>query len=287
LIACLYAAPELKQRVVWDRHASTSLLRFGGWMTVSNVISPLMVTLDRFLIGAFVSVAAVTYYATPYEVITKFLLIPAAVMGVMFPAFSTSFAQDRNRTAALYNRCVKYMFFLLFPAALVVTGLARDGLTIWLGADFAQHSVRVLQWLAVGVFLNCLAQVPFALVQGAGRPDLTAKLHLIELPCYLFVLWRLIATRGIEGAAMAWTLRAAVDGLCLFGLASRFLPSTLVTLRSATVLAVALLTFAAIALLQGLVFKGILLGAIVVVFVLAIWFQMLTPEERQLTQEYL
>jgi O-antigen/teichoic acid export membrane protein len=184
-----------------------------------------MVTLDRFLIGAFVSVAAVTYYATPYEVITKLLLVPAAVMGVMFPAFSTSFAQDRRRTAILYNRSVKYMFVFLFPVALVATGMARDGLTIWLGTDFAQHSARVLQWLAVGVFLNCLAQVPFALVQGAGRPDLTAKLHLIEFPCYLILVCRLIATRGIEGAAMAWTLRAALDGLCLFGLASRFLPS--------------------------------------------------------------
>jgi len=35
------------------------LLRFGGWMTLSNIISPLMVSFDRLVIGATVSMAAV------------------------------------------------------------------------------------------------------------------------------------------------------------------------------------------------------------------------------------
>ena len=140
-----------------------------------------------------------------------------------FFSFSASFAVDRNRTALLYSRCVKYLFLILFPAILVTVGLAQNGLTLWLGAEFAQHSARVLQWLAVGVFINSLAQAPFALVQGAGRPDLTAKLHLIELPCYLLALWWLIGARGIEGAAIAWTGRVIVDAAVLAGLSHRLL----------------------------------------------------------------
>jgi O-antigen/teichoic acid export membrane protein len=110
---------------------------------------------------------------------------------------------------------------MLFPAVALTVGLARSGLTIWLGADFAEHSFRVLQWLAVGVLINSLAAIPFALVQGAGRPDLTAKLHLIELPGYLLTLWWLIGARGVEGAAIAWTARMGVDALVLFGMTQR------------------------------------------------------------------
>ena len=175
---CLRVVPELSDRIAWRGAAAGPLLRFGGWMTVSNVVSPLMVTLDRFLIGALLSVSAVAYYATPYEVVTKLLIIPGALVGVMFPAFSASFEHDRSRTAVLYSRCVKYVFLVLFPVVLVTVGLAQFGLKLWLGADFAEHSFRVLQWLAVGVLFNSVAQVPFALVQGAGRPDLTAKLHV-------------------------------------------------------------------------------------------------------------
>jgi O-antigen/teichoic acid export membrane protein len=214
--------PELRERIAWHGTAAGPLLRFGGWMTVSNIVSPLMVTLDRFLIGATVSMTAVAYYATPYEIATKFWVIPGVVVPVMFPAFSAGFAHDRERTASLYRRCVKYIFLVLFPAVVLTVGLARSGLTLWLGADFAQHSFRVLQWLAVGVLLNGLATIPFALVQGAGRPDLTAKLHLVELPLYLLALWWLISVYGVEGAAMAWTARVGVDGVVLFGMAHRF-----------------------------------------------------------------
>ena len=79
---------------------------------------------------------------------------------------------------------------------LCTIALAQDGLRLWLGPEFAQHSFRVLQWLAVGVFINSLAQVPFSLLQGVGRPDITATLHLIELPLYLGVLWWLIPARA-------------------------------------------------------------------------------------------
>jgi O-antigen/teichoic acid export membrane protein len=192
-------------------------------MTVSNVVSPLMVSLDRFLIGAMLSVTAVTYYATPFEVVTKLVLIPSALVGVMFPAFSTSFVQDRNRTALLYRRSIKYVSMALFPIILLIVILAKGGLEFWLGAEFAQNSARVLQWLAVGVFIYSLALVPFALVQGAGRPDLTAKLHLIELPCYLLALWWLIRVHGIEGAAIAWTGRVAVDAVVLLAFSHRLL----------------------------------------------------------------
>jgi O-antigen/teichoic acid export membrane protein len=287
LWVCLRVAPELRDRIAWHRPAVGPLLRFGGWMTVTNVVGPLMVTLDRFLIGSLVSMTAVAYYATPYEVVTKFWLLPGALMGVMFPAFSTGFAQDRERTALLFGRSVKSVFLVLFPLMLCAITLAQDGLKLWLGPEFALHSFRVLQWLAVGVFINSLALVPFALVQGVGRPDLTATLHLIELPMYLALLWWLISTRGIEGAAIAWTARVAVDALFLFGLAKRFLPGKRpVRFGTAFLPAVTLLILALGALLNGPIVKGFFLLGTILCFVVVTWFRILTPEERTLAQSY-
>jgi O-antigen/teichoic acid export membrane protein len=252
------------------------------------VVSPVLVTLDRFLIGALLSMSAVAYYATPYEVVTKFQFVPGALVGVMFPAFSASFVRDRKRTAFLYSRCVKYLFLMLFPAVLVTVALAENGLKLWLGPEFAQHSFRVLQWLAIGVFVNCLAQVPFALIQGVGRPDLTAKLHLIELPFYLLGLWWLISTRGIEGAAIAWTARVGLDASILFGIAKRFFPGDISwTRRTAIGMGASLLAFASMAALNGLVLKSFFLLAAILVFAFVSWYVILSPEERTLAQGYL
>jgi O-antigen/teichoic acid export membrane protein len=287
LALCFKIAPELGDRIAWRRADVSPLLRFGGWMTVTNVVGPLMVTLDRFLIGAMVSMAAVAYYATPYEVVTKLWIIPSALLGVMFPAFSTSLAQDRNRASLLYGRTVKFIFLILFPIILLTVVLAHNGLKLWLGAEFAQNSSHVLQWLAVGVFINSLAQVPFAMVQGAGRPDLTARLHVIELPCYLLALWWLIRTFGIEGAAIAWTGRVAVDALFLFALAKRFLPGKRpLRLRAALLPTMSLLILALAALLEGPFVKGAFLLGTILCFAFVMWFRILTPEERTLAQGY-
>src|ERR1700678_735918 len=220
LVFCLRVSPALRERIVWHGHAVGPLMKFGGWMTVSNVIGPIMVTMDRFVIGALLSVTAVAYYATPYEAITRLWIIPSSLVAVVFPAFSTTFAGDRGRTAALYDRSVKYILISLFPVVLAVILFAPEILHVWLGADFAAHSTAPLQWLTIGVFVSSLSLVPSALLQGSGRPDLTAKLHMIELPLYLLALFLLIRSRGIEGAALAWTARVCFDAVLLFVLPS-------------------------------------------------------------------
>jgi O-antigen/teichoic acid export membrane protein len=288
LMLCMQVVPGLRRHIEWNRAAVGPLLRFGGWMTLSNVVGPVMVTFDRFLIGALVSVTAVAYYATPYELVTKFWLFPGALAGVMFPAFSTSSVENRSRTALLYGRSVKYLLLILFPMVLLVVGLAHDGLRLWLGAEFAQHSTHVLQWLAVGVLINSLAQIPCAALQGVGRPDLTAKLHTIEMPVYLIALWWLTSRYGIEGTAITWTARASVDAMILFIMAKRlFRLKSSVRTHTTLLVAVAFVTLALAALLQGLVLKGIFLFVTILGFVLIAWFLVLSPEERRLPQELL
>jgi len=281
LLFCLRMAPHLRSVPAITRPAIAQLVRFGMWMTISNVASPLMVYLDRFVIGAMISVAAVAYYATPYEVVGRLLVIPGAVAGVLFPAFSTGFVQDRNRIVALLDRGTKYVFLALFPIILIVVTLAHEGLGIWLGSEFARQSAPVLQLLALGVLLNALAQIPFAQVQAAGRPDLMAKLHLAELPLYLFALWRLISAYGIAGAAIAWAARVGVDMALLFVFSWRLLrESAKVMRRTAVTVGAALAVLGLAAFPAALSSRIAFLLVALAGFAVAAWFVVLTPEER-------
>jgi O-antigen/teichoic acid export membrane protein len=257
------------------------LFRFGAWMTVTNIISPILAYLDRFVVGALLSVAAVAYYATPYEMVTKLLVVPGAILGVLFPAIAATYAVDESRTVRLLERATKYVALILFPAALMVVCFASEGLTLWLGAAFAQHSTIVLQWLAIGVFVNGIAQVFATLIQGMGRPDMTAKLHLIEVPLYLTTLWWAITRYGIAGAAVAWTARVLVDGALLFWASHGLLRVDLRQLRriGAGVLVAVGALFVAI-LLDGFAYRrGIAIIAITLLLPFA-WFIILDLEDR-------
>jgi O-antigen/teichoic acid export membrane protein len=263
-----------------DRSLLPMLFSFGAWMTVSNIVSPLMAYLDRFLIGTLLSLTAVTYYSTPFEAVMKLLVLPAALVGVLFPAFSSALVTDRERAAKLFRRAVKYVALTLLPVTLIVVIFAENGLRLWLGPTFASHSARVLQWLAIGIFVNGLATLPFAFVQGAGRADITGKIHLLELPFYLITVWFLTKHFGIEGTAIAWTIRVIVDCVLLFGAVERLLHKMP---RARTLLASIGIIFTAFAismLNMTLLFK-LTLSTVGLTFSVVIgWFLFFTPEER-------
>ncbi len=277
--------PALRQGFSLRRSLAGPLVRFGGWMTVSNVVGPLMVYLDRFLIGVFVSVTAVAYYATPYEVVTKLWLVSGAVMSVLFPAISASFLPDRLRTTQLFRQGVVSIFLILFPVTFLLVLFAREIMTFWLGTEFARHSALVMQLLAIGILINGLAWVPMALVQGAGRPDLSSKLHLLELPGYLAILWWFLTSWGITGAALAWLLRVGVDAGCLFYLARNLLPETRQVCRQlALILGGALPCLALAFLPAGFAWKGLFGSLVLLAFVLGTWHFVLVSSEKDWLQ---
>jgi O-antigen/teichoic acid export membrane protein len=203
-----------------------SLVTYGGWMTVSNVISPLMNTFDRFVIGAVASVTLVSYYAAPHELVTKMWLYTAALHPVFFSAFALAGTRDPARNAALFDRALRLTFAGLVGPAFLIALFAREILGVWLGPAYALHSTVPLQILAIAVFINSVGQGAFTLVQGLGRPDLTGKFHLAELPLYAALLWLLIPRYGIVGVAIAWALRATIDALLLLFSCPLLLPGS-------------------------------------------------------------
>jgi O-antigen/teichoic acid export membrane protein len=233
LLLCL-RSDRFVARPQFSRGEVGPLLRFGGWMTITNVVGPVMDNMDRFILGALRSVSLVPFYATPYDVVSRILLIPNALTGVLFPAFSTALVGDPRRAANLFVSGVHYLFLALAPVVLLVIVFAKEGLTIWLDADFAAASERILQWLAVGVLISSLARMPYVLLQAAGRPDLTARLHLAELIPYLAAVWWLVERFGALGTAIAWTLRVALDAAVLALMASKRMPDIAERLGSLT-----------------------------------------------------
>jgi O-antigen/teichoic acid export membrane protein len=281
LLACFYALPSLRGHCAFHASSAGPLFRFGSWMTVSNLISPLMISCDRFLIGSMISVAAIAYYSVPYEVVTRLSLVPGALVGVLFPAFSTTAVSDRARLVFLFESGLKYIFLALFPITLILITFAPEALHFWLGAEFARQSAPVAQALGVAVFINGLTQIPFTHVQGAGRPDITAKLHLVELPFYVLMLVFFAKTMGIRGVAIAWLVRVGVDSILLFLFSWKLLPENKFMIRKLPLLAVGALTIFGIAVsLHGWPAKIIFVSAASLIVTAASWRWMLSTREK-------
>ncbi len=284
---CWRAIPGLRIFKQIDSCQVGPLFRFGGWMTISNILGPLMVYSDRFLIGALLSLAAVTYYVVPYEIITKLWIIPGAVVSVLFPGFAGALASRSESMARLYGWGIKAIFLGIVPITLLFAYLAPEFLPLWIGQSVSAEAARVAQWLALGVLVNSFAQVSFALLQGAGRPDITAKLHLLELPVYFALMYGLTKLFGIEGAAIAWTARALLDAL-LLALTARRVAVLHGSLLRFSVALVYLALFAFWALIAtSMAMRIVSLAIAATFFVPVAWYAVLNPQDRAHTIAWL
>lgn len=210
----LRAFPNVKGHGVFDRTLALSLIKFGGWLSISSLVSPLMNYIDRFLLAALVSTAAVTYYVTPQELILRVGIIPAAASAVFFPVFAT--LTHKSEMAESLRNYTLLIGGVMAPVSVIVAAFAHPILALWINSEFANTAAPVLQILAIAAFFSGIAQVPYTMLQAQVRADLTAKLHLVELPIYVALIFFFVAIFGMVGAAIAWLLRIVFDMFLLY-----------------------------------------------------------------------
>ncbi|MDP2006729.1 MAG: flippase [Rubrivivax sp.] len=270
-----------RPRAAWPaREASRELFQLGGWIAVSNFLSPMLSYLDRLLIAALLPVRAVAIYATPYDVLIKAMVLPSSIMAALFP-LASGLARGGPPAQRLLRDSVRLLFIAMFPVIFAFVVFARPGLESWLGGEIAELGAPVMQILAIGMLLNALAQGPAMLIQAAGEPRWMALLHLAELPLFVGLLWWLTLHYGVIGTALASSLRNGIDAAIVFGLAQRRVAMGALHWRGALLpgaLAGALL--AAGLWPTGWVQAGAVGGVGLALFAAYAWVGLLRPEER-------
>jgi len=192
-----------------------ALWQFGAWMTVSNVVGPLMVTADRFVISSVLGAAVVVYYTVPFDALIRMLIIPSALTAAIFPRVTALISVDLSGAQRLYSKALAIVVAVFAPIMLIIAVSSHFWLSVWLGADLADKSWAVTTVLAMGVFFNGMAQIPHSVIQAKGNARLTALIHLVELLFYIPLLIVAINYFGMIGAAVVWVLRAIVDFITL------------------------------------------------------------------------
>lgn len=203
-------------------------------MSVSNVVSPLLIYLDRFLLGAFVGLSAVGYYTAPFDGVIRMLIVPGSLVNALFPSISgMQVMGDREGLKRVFSKAVRNMSMILAVPAMGLMIFGPTLLRFWLGDVYAAQGGTAVRILAFGVLMNSLAHVPSSFIVAMGRPDINAKFHMFELAVHIPLAWWLITRFGVTGAAAAWTARVTFDATLLFTAVSRLFQTPLWTLVTA------------------------------------------------------
>jgi O-antigen/teichoic acid export membrane protein len=202
-----------------DRSVMAQILRFGGWIAVSSVIGPVLLYLDRVVVGVVFGLSVLAYYSPSFDAATRLWFVSGSVALALFPRFSAGHA-----VAESFDRAVRYVLMLVGPVAIFLFFEAADVIALWLGPSAVAIGVPTMRVVAVGVIASALGAVPLALLQSSGRAGYVAAFHIAQAAPYVILLVALTGALGPVGAAIAWSVRLVVDSTYLFARARPLLP---------------------------------------------------------------
>jgi O-antigen/teichoic acid export membrane protein len=185
-----------------------SLMNYGGWITLSSIILPVLNTLDQIVIGKTLGVSAVTYYSVPMNLVMRSQVFTSSLARTLFPRLSSL---PRDEAIAISERAMMVSGILYGGLCAAGIFLMRPFLDLWMGPSFAALAGVVAIVLLIGSWPNALTFAPYTLLQGQGRPDMTAKIHVAQMVPYVALLLLLTHQYGILGAAIAFVCRGYAD----------------------------------------------------------------------------
>ena len=104
----------------WHFATLRRLLRFGGFVTISGVVGPVLANLEKLILANRNSLRAVTYYTVPYNLASKVGIVSGSFSSALFPAFSSLHgAGDGDRVGRIVLRASQVIMLIIMPITLI------------------------------------------------------------------------------------------------------------------------------------------------------------------------
>lgn len=187
------------------------LISFGGWVAVTNIISPILSYVDKLIISNNLGANMLGFYTAPSEIIARMNILPNGISRTIFPLLTESIDKKNE----IKNKSYILMFVIILPVVIFGIFYSDQIIRIWFGDVYVENSKHILQILLIGFFFNALAQIPYTNIQAKGYSNITAIVHIVEAIPFLILLMYSIKNFGIIGVACVWSGRVIIDFIIL------------------------------------------------------------------------
>ncbi len=202
--------------------AMGEIVLFGGHVTAANLILSFHRLSDRFLVGAFSTLAAVGEFSVAAEIALRLAVIPSSAIGASFPSLAAATAsRDARARRAITRRTALHLLLLMGPPCAVLVLAAHPILAWWLGGQMAAAAATPLQLLVVAAFLSSFAGIAVATLQASGTPETVTRLRLwLAAPFFLLQCWA-VWKWGMVGAGWGVLARSTIETAAMIAAARR------------------------------------------------------------------
>jgi O-antigen/teichoic acid export membrane protein len=196
--------PELRVRISKPRRETLrAMWSYSSYAFLTTIAVQLVYQTDNLVVGAFVSTAAVTYYAIGNSLTRYASQLVGSIAGTFVPAASTyEAAGDAAGLLTLYKNGTRLTILVSLP--ILVTFLVRGHsfIGLWMGPQYAEISGNVLILLSIPLFLAYANRTASSIAFGVEKHKMIAIAAIIEGVSNLVLSLVLARHYGIYGVAI-------------------------------------------------------------------------------------
>lgn len=202
--------------VAFDEVAN--MFSYGKWLGLIGFITPLLTTVDRFVLASLQGASAVVFYVVPYDLFSRLLIIPSSLSTALFPRLVTSSA---DKTIKMVGESTKVLSVLLCGALILTVVTVDWAMGFWIGFEFSEVMSKVAVLIVFGVFINSLVVPSYIEFTARKNPKTLFFILLFQVPVFIALLVFLIKVYGPVGAAAAWSSRIILDTVLILYFSKR------------------------------------------------------------------
>ncbi len=191
----------------WNKKEIIDSYRFGLGNFVNNIARTSISSLDKVVLPLFIGPSNLTYYSLPGSIANKTPGLSTAVANVILP-MTAGFEStgDRERTKTLYKRSFRLITIPSVAITITILAFPYKMLEYWISPDVAEKATVTLIILACTNFILSLIGPLNNFFLGLGRLKALSKASISTAILNALLLFALLPTMGIEGAAWAYLL---------------------------------------------------------------------------------
>lgn len=183
------------------------LVNYGKYVLLNNLGAKIIYGTDAVIIGIYMHVSAITYYAIPETLVGMLTRVINSITWVMIPLFSELEAKDESsRIKVLFKKATKISLLVGLPIGLVFVFMGENFVSLWMGKEYAVNAKWVLIILTVGTLFTNWESISGSVLFGTSRHKIIAWLRAAEATLKICLCIYFINKWGIIGMAMGAAL---------------------------------------------------------------------------------
>ncbi len=179
------------------------LLNYGRYVLLNNIGAKIIYGADAMIIGIFLPVAAITFYAIPGTLINMLRNLVSSVTWVLNPMFSE--LESENNMAGVRSTlfsATKFSFLVGLPIGIVYLFMGETFISLWMGKAYGEGSASVLIILTLATLFGLLNFVMNGVLYGLSRHHIIAWLRVGEAAVKIILCIIFVRMWGIVGVAV-------------------------------------------------------------------------------------